>query len=313
MKPSEPADNGHRHLPESTFDLKTYLNGQQDRVNRALDETLSTATSESRIVEAMRYSLMAGGKRLRPILCLAAADAVGKSDEGVLAAACALEMIHTYSLIHDDLPAMDDDGLRRGYPTCHVAFGEATAILTGDALLSFAFEMLSVTGIEHGKNPEMWLRIINMISRSSGFGGMIEGQMRDIASEGQVLSLEALEAVHTLKTGAIIRASVAAGAHLGRGTPEQIDQLDAYARNVGLAFQVTDDVLNVEGDPDLMGKAVGSDQSCKKNTYPSVVGVERAKAFAGKLVHNALHALDGFDIRADPLRAIAVYVIERKR
>jgi geranylgeranyl diphosphate synthase type II len=261
----------------------------------------------------MKYSLMAGGKRIRPVLCIAAAEAVnGKADE-VLPAACAIEMIHTYSLIHDDLPAIDNDGFRRGKPTCHVAFDEATAILAGDALLTLAFQILSSIELKNEIYASKWLSVIRTISRAAGYQGMIEGQMRDIASEGIMLTLNELEEMHSLKTGAIIEASIYCGAIIGNSGIEQMKQLGIYAKNIGLAFQVTDDILNVEGDPEVMGKAVGTDKNRKKSTYPSIMGINKSRKFAEKLAGNALQSLDGFDNRSDPLRAIASYIIERKR
>ena len=227
-------------------------------------------------------------------------------------AACALEMIHTYSLIHDDLPAMDNDDLRRGKPTWHVAFDEATAILAGDALLTFAFQILSSVGCKNENQAVKWLRVTKTIAQTAGYKGLIEGQMRDILSEDVSLNLDDLEQVHVLKTGALINASVISGVIIGNGTDKQIEQLGIYAKNIGLAFQVTDDILNVEGDPNLMGKAVGTDEVRKKSTYPTLMGIDKSKGFAKKLIRNALHALDYFDNKSDPLRAIASYIIERK-
>ena len=261
----------------------------------------------------MKYSLMAGGKRIRPVLCIAAAEAVGGKADEVLPAACAIEMIHTYSLIHDDLPAIDNDGFRRGKPTCHVAFDEATAILAGDALLTLAFQILSSIELKNEIYASKWLSVIRTISRAAGYQGMIEGQMRDIASEGIMLTLNELEEMHSLKTGAIIEASIYCGAIIGNGGIKQIKQLGIYAKNIGLAFQVTDDILNVEGDPKVMGKAVGTDKNRKKSTYPSIMGINKSREFAEKLAGNALQSLDGFDNRSDPLRAIASYIIERKK
>lgn len=261
----------------------------------------------------MRYSLLAEGKRLRPILCLASAESVGGSAKDVMTAACSLEMIHAYSLIHDDLPAMDNDTLRRGRPTCHIAFDEATAVLAGDALLTLAFELLATAGLHNKKSSDKWLLALQIIANGAGHHGMIEGQMRDIASEGIRISAEELESIHTLKTGALITASVRAGAILGGGTTEEQERLAEYGRNIGLAFQVTDDILNVEGDPVVMGKAVGTDSENNKNTYPATMGIEKSKTLARQLVDNALHSLDNFDRRSDPLRAIALYIFERKR
>ncbi|MDO9567348.1 MAG: polyprenyl synthetase family protein [Candidatus Desulfaltia sp.] len=295
------------------FDLNSYLVSKNNHINNSLNEILRDRLSSSRIVSAMEYSLMAGGKRIRPVLCIAAAEAVGGKADKVLPAACAIEMIHTYSLIHDDLPAIDNDGLRRGKPTCHVAFDEATAILAGDALLTLAFQILSSIELKNEHYASKWLSVICAISRAAGYQGMIEGQMRDIASEGLMLTLNELEEMHSLKTGAIIEASIYCGAIIENGNIEQIKQLGVYAKNIGLAFQVTDDILNVEGDPKIMGKAVGTDKNRKKSTYPSIMGIDKSREFAEKLADNALQALDGFDNRSDPLRAIAGYIIERKK
>lgn len=299
--------------PASSFDLNSYLILKRKKVNAFINEILNNTANSSRIVQAMHYSLMAGGKRLRPILCIAASEAVGGNADDVFPAACALEMIHTYSLIHDDLPAMDNDDLRRGKSTCHVAFDEATAILAGDALLTLAFQILSSINLINKNNSSNQLRVIHKISFAAGHNGMIEGQMRDIASEGSLLSLKELEDMHSLKTGALIEASIFSGAMLGGGSPQQIDQLEIYAKNIGLAFQVADDILNIEGDPAVMGKAVGTDNARGKSTYPSIMGLNKSKEFAKELVHNALQALDGFDNNADSLRTIGYYIIERKK
>ena len=295
------------------FDLNSYLLTKRKQINQAIEKILGQTSNSRRIVNAMRHSLMAGGKRIRPVLCITAAQAVGGKAEDAIGAACALEMIHSYSLIHDDLPAMDNDVLRRGKPTCHITFDEATAILAGDALLTLAFEILSLIEFNKNKNALKWLHVINIIAKAAGYKGMIEGQMKDIAAEGTLLSLKDLEKMHALKTGALIQASIITGAILGDGNFEQIEKLKIYANNIGLAFQVTDDILNVEGDSTVMGKDVGTDQAREKNTYPSTLGIEKSKGFAKKLVNNALQALDNFDNKSDPLRAIAHYIIARKR
>ena len=294
-------------------DLKIYLAAQRQKVNTALEATLVKNDTSPRILKAMHYSLMAGGKRLRPILCLAAAEAVGGDSENAIPAACALEMLHTYSLIHDDLPAMDDDELRRGKPTCHVAFDEATAILAGDGLLTLAFEIMAKAASISADSVRPWLKVIQLISTGIGYQGMIEGQMRDIASENTKLTRTDLEAMHTLKTGVLIEASICAGAILGGGMSEQIEQLKIYARHIGLAFQVTDDILNVEGDPKLLGKAVGTDMERHKNTYPALSGLAVSKKFSHELIDKALQAIKFFDNKAEPLRDIARYIIARNR
>jgi geranylgeranyl diphosphate synthase type II len=245
---------------------------------------------------------------------------MGNEARHALPVACAIEMIHTYSLIHDDLPALDDDDLRRGRSTCHVKFDEATAILTGDALLNMAFEVLANAGlfIRHASasSPGIhrkWLMVIAEIGKASGSLGMVEGQIRDLAFEGQKLDLDQLKQIHALKTGALIKASVVSGGLIGEASNAQLDQLGIYAERVGLAFQVMDDILNVIGDPDRLGKAVGTDQARNKNTFPSLMGLEKSKFYARTLMKDALHALSDFDNKADPLREIARYIVERKR
>ncbi|MEE8399255.1 MAG: farnesyl diphosphate synthase [Desulfobacterales bacterium] len=300
-----------------SFDLTSYLDTRADQVNDALMRIFDSGSAPAvptRIQEAMTYSLMAGGKRIRPILCIAAAEALGlPPTPHILTAACAIEVLHTYSLIHDDLPAMDNDRLRRGKPTNHIAFDETTAILAGDALLTLAFELLSAIPAKGHKEGKALLDIIHTLSRAAGYKGIIEGQMQDLAAEDIRLSLEELEAMHALKTGALIGASVYAGAVLGEGSITQIEQLGRYARHIGLAFQVADDILNVEGDTAVMGKVAGTDKHRGKSTYPSLLGMDESKAFEKKLVNNALKALADFDRRADPLRSIAVFIIERRK
>jgi len=294
-------------------DLNAYLAGKIKRINAALESLLKSGDRPDHLLEAMTYSLMAGGKRLRSVLCLAAAEAAGGNSEDVLPAACALEMVHTYSLIHDDLPAMDDDAMRRGQPTCHKAFGEATAILAGDALLTLAFQTLSSIETANGPQAMKWLHIIRMISHAAGYCGMIQGQMLDMDSEGNQLTLNELKSKHRLKTGALIAVSLKCGAELAGANPTQIQMLESYAENIGLAFQVTDDILNVEGNPVIMGKAAGTDKLRHKSTYPSLLGLEQSKKFAEKLIENALKAIESFDQKAQPLRAIARYIVDRKK
>ena len=295
------------------FELKSYIKQKNQIINVSLDRMLQNSQSSEALLKAMKYSLMAGGKRIRPVLCLTACEAVGGGPEDALTAACALEMIHTYSLIHDDLPAMDDDELRRGKATCHIAFNEATAILAGDALLTLAFEVLSSVEMDDKNQAARWLKVIRLISSAAGYQGMIQGQMLDINSEGIKLSVDELEAMHRLKTGALIETSINCGAYLGGADYQQRDQLNTYARKIGLAFQVADDLLNVEGNPELMGKAVGTDSLREKSTYPSLLGIQGSREFAKKLIQEALQALESFDKQADPLRAIAGYIIDRKR
>jgi len=293
------------------FDLKTYLQLKRQQVNDRLVRSLPTAAS-SPIADAMVYSVMAGGKRLRPVLCLAAAETVGGRSEDAINTAVALELIHTYSLIHDDLPAMDDDVLRRGKPTCHVAYDEATAILTGDALLTLAFQLLASPQGTAGVPADRRLQVIDLIAAAAGYEGMIGGQMADIDSEGSRIDLSRLEQLHLMKTGALINAAITTGGILGGGTSEQIRHLHQYAQNIGLAFQIIDDILNVEGDPALLGKAVGTDEEKKKSTYPALLGLVESRELAAGRVKQSLQALEYFDKKADPLRAIAKYVIDRK-
>jgi len=295
------------------FDLTVYIDNKNQQINVALEKILHASIPSEPIVEAMKYSLMAGGKRIRPVLCLAAAEAVGGKPQAVLPAACALEIVHTYSLIHDDLPAMDNDDLRRGKPTCHVAFDEATAILAGDALLTLAFQVLSSVQSTTGNQASGWLKVIHIISTAAGYRGMIRGQMLDMAAEGQHLTVDELKSMHALKTGALIEASLLCGALLANARKSQMEILKIYAGKIGLAFQVTDDILNVEGNPKIMGKAVGTDELREKSTYPAILGLERSRQFAKDLVDEALQALEVFDKKADPLRALATYIIDRKR
>ncbi len=298
------------------FNLKKYLSQKQAIIDKMLDEIINHNASglSSRIVSAMNHSIMAGGKRLRPILCISACEVVGGNEEKCLKTACAIEMIHTYSLIHDDLPAMDNDDLRRGKPTCHIAFDEATAILSGDALLTLGFQVLSQKSNDlQEEDGFKRLDIIHQIAVAAGYKGMIAGQMLDILSEGKKLNLEELKQLHLAKTGALIEASIYSGAVLGDGTELQIAKLLEYGNNIGLAFQVTDDILNIEGDSDVMGKAVGTDHNRDKSTYPALIGLSASKQFAAKLIESAVKALEVFDMEAEPLRAIARYVIERKK
>ena len=300
-------------VPPSPFDLTAYLDNKRRVIDQALEEIIKSHFADTRLCRAMQYSLMASGKRLRPVLCMAAAETVGEVNPQVIAVACGIEMIHTYSLIHDDLPAMDNDDLRRGKPTCHVQFDESTAILAGDALLTFAFEIFASASVPP-ENAGLMLQVIRNISKAAGHKGMIEGQMQDIAAEGRALDLDALKTLHNLKTGALIEASVVSGALLATGPKsEEIPQLEIYARHIGLAFQVVDDILNVEGDAAEMGKATGTDASRGKSTYPALLGLSQSKAFAAELVNNALQALKIFGNKAGSLAALANYIIERKR
>lgn len=294
------------------FDLKSYVAEKRKIIDEALDQYLPPIDGmEGRVVEAARYSLFAGGKRLRPILCIASHEACGGSSQALLPVACALEMIHTYSLIHDDLPAMDNDDFRRGKPTNHKVFGEAVAILAGDLLLTYAFELMAAHGLEDRQGA--MLRVIHLIATASGFKGMVGGQMIDLACEGQDVDMATVEYMHVRKTGALLTASVQAGAVLA-GAPEPVlDQITRYGHHLGLAFQITDDLLDVTGNLEEMGKTPGSDARKGKRTYPLLIGLEESQRIAREHVDMALSALSGYDAKADPLRAIAQYVLERSK
>ncbi len=294
------------------FDIINYLRVKRELVDRELDMLLPDGDkNQARLRESMRYSVLAGGKRLRPILALAAGEAVGADPEKVLPAACALEMIHTYSLIHDDLPSMDDDSLRRGIPTNHKVFGESTAILAGDALLTDAFGMLVAEGLRRGVSAGVLCGVVSDIARAAGSHGMIEGQAIDLALAGtKDATITDVERMHALKTGAMIRVSVMAGARIGGADENQLEKLASYADAVGLAFQIIDDVLDVEGEGDI-GKERGNDERRGKSTYPGLAGLEESKRIASELTHRAVGMLDGFDHRAEALRQIALYLGSR--
>ena len=297
--------------------IKHYLETKRQQVDAALEKYLPAQTgSLADHFKAMRYSIFAGGKRVRPILCLAAAEAVGDFSRGfpeeVLLTACALECIHTYSLIHDDLPAMDDDALRRGKPTNHMVFGEAGAILAGDSLLTFAFELLSRKPLTAVAATDR-LQIISLISKAVGPEGMVGGQFLDLTHEGKAVQYKTLREIHSRKTGALITAAVQTGAVLGGSTAEQFTALTGYGAKIGLAFQIVDDLLNVEGTAEQLGKAAGSDAARNKATYPALLGLEETRYMARKTVDEALTALEKFDERATMLRELARYIITRKR
>ena len=295
------------------FPLSDYLKDRKALVDAALDEAMpGEANYPPVIFQAVRYSLLAGGKRLRPILCLAAAEAAGGDYRAVLPVACALEMIHTYSLIHDDLPAMDDDDLRRGRPTSHKVFGEAVAILAGDALLTEAFAQMSAADRMPQIPPDRILRVVHDIARAAGFWGMVGGQVMDIQSETAAADEETLLYIHTRKTGAMIGASVRVGAILVGAQTGEIEALATYGRHVGLAFQIADDILNVEGDRMALGKGTGSDAVRGKLTFPQLMGLDASRTRMVDLIARALEAIRGFGPNAEPLRAIAQYVAERK-
>jgi geranylgeranyl diphosphate synthase type II len=296
------------------MDLKQYLSERKILVDQMLAQSLPNGNGPGyRVIEAMRYSLLGGGKRLRPILCLAAAEAVASPAASVLPVAGALEMIHTYSLIHDDLPAMDDDDLRRGRPTCHKQFDEATAILAGDGLLTAAFFVLAEAAVHQPVQAAAYTEVIRFIAAASGYQGMVGGQMADLLAEGRPSTLEQVEAIHRLKTGALLTASVRAGAVLGGGSPEEVEALTKYGKKFGLIFQITDDLLDVEGESGEMGKPTGMDAVRQKATYPAVLGVTGAKDQARRLVAAALLDLQSFGDAAEPLRHLAQYLLTRRQ
>ena len=299
-------------MVDNDWQLQTYLQERVRLVDSTLDRFLPGVDSlPTRLHAAMRYSVFAGGKRIRPILMLAACEAVGGEIKNVLPAACAIEMVHSYSLIHDDLPAMDDDDFRRGNPTNHKVYGEATAILAGDGLLTEAFILLSNKNIWGDIPAEQYLKVINIIAKRSGSCGMVGGQVVDMEAEKNPVDLTTLEYIHTHKTGALILAAIEVGALLGGASAEQSRALHSYGEAAGLAFQVADDILDIVADPSLLGKDVGSDQQRGKATYPALLGLDGARQRANELREMALSALDMFDDSARPLREIATYIVDR--
>jgi geranylgeranyl diphosphate synthase type II len=293
--------------------LKEYLAGRKALIDATLDDLLPNEELFPPVIfQAVRYSVLAGGKRLRPILCLAAAEAVGGDIREILPVACALEFIHTYSLIHDDLPAMDNDDYRRGKLTAHKVFGEDIAILAGDALLTEAFHMLTRRELMPGILPECILTVTAEIATAAGWFGMVGGQVLDVRSEGKKVDLDSLQQIHRLKTGELIRVSLRSGAILSGASTEMIASLSDFGRQIGLAFQIADDILNVEGDRVLLGKQTGSDAARSKVTFPSLLGIEASRACAESLIKEAVASLASFDDRAAPLRLIAGYILERK-
>ncbi|HEY6988124.1 MAG TPA: farnesyl diphosphate synthase [Bryobacteraceae bacterium] len=291
--------------------LQDYLADQIKIVDRALDEWVPAETvAPESIHRAMRYSLFAGGKRIRPILAIAAARTIGGDGTGIENAACALELIHTYSLIHDDLPALDNDDLRRGRPTCHKVFGEALAVLAGDSLLTLAFEVLSRLP---GVASERRIRLVEELSRAAGtVGGMIAGQVHDIEGERQTPTALLLESIHRAKTGALLRASVRIGAIYAGASAAELAALSEYGEHAGLAFQIVDDVLDVEESSEALGKTAGKDQAQQKITFPAVYGLERSRQMAEDEREAAHGALSLFGDRAARLRQIADFIVKRK-
>ena len=296
----------------SAFDLRAYLKARQDLVDSALERLMPAETAmPPTLHRAMRYSVQAGGKRLRPILVLAGAEAVGGTPDQVMETACALEMIHTYSLIHDDLPAMDNDDYRRGMLTNHKVFGEAVAILAGDALLTLAFKLVALNGARTG-DARVIAALVTDIADAAGTNGMVGGQVVDIESEGKAFSAETLDYIHTHKTAALIRVSLWAGALLAGGSTAQLTAIAACGEALGLAFQIVDDILDVEGSTEQLGKTAGKDAQQQKATYPAYHGLEASRERARTLIGQAKQSLAPLGERAEPIRALADFIFERR-
>ncbi|MFZ5556171.1 MAG: polyprenyl synthetase family protein [Pseudomonadota bacterium] len=293
-------------------DFQSWSRDRQAEVEHALDKLLPSAeVAPRRLHGAMRYAVLGGGKRVRPMLCFAAGELTGAAPERLRVAAAALELIHAYSLVHDDLPCMDDDVLRRGKPTCHVEYDEATALLVGDALQSLAFQVLAEYRL--AERPETQLSMLDTLARAAGSRGMAGGQAIDLESVGKALTVPELEFMHIHKTGALIRASVLLGAHCGAGLPrEEFERLDHFAKCIGLAFQVVDDVLDAQASTATLGKTAGKDANRNKPTYVSAVGVDAARAMAADLRRDALRSLDVFGARARRLTQLADFVVARE-
>ena len=294
------------------MNIKDYLQNRSALVDRALERWMPGEEVLPRSLhQAMRYSVFAGGKRLRPILMIAACESVGGHARQVLHAACAMEMIHTYSLIHDDLPAMDDDDFRRGRPTNHKVYGEATAILAGDALLTEAFRILADAEANRSVPPATVIKVIELVARYAGSQGMVGGQVVDMESEGKEIDFPTLEYIHTHKTGGLILASVQVGALLGGANDSQVAAIKRFGGAAGLAFQIADDILDVVGDQQHLGKNVGSDQARGKATYPAQLGLDEARQRADELCGIAISALAPLGESAEILQELARYIVNR--
>jgi len=300
-------------VPSSAVDISRYLEQKREEVDRFLETIIPTVeTAPTTLHESMRYSLFAGGKRIRPILAIAAAEAVGAPSRAILPVASSLELIHTYSLIHDDLPAMDNDDYRRGKLTNHKVYGEAMAILAGDALLTLAFELCSRRDLLNGLDALRQVQIIHELAQGAGNLGMVGGQVLDIQAENKEINLSTLQAIHAHKTGMLIRAAVRMGAIVSAATAAQLEHLTLYAEDAGLAFQIADDVLNVIGTREELGKNANTDAQRGKKTYPTFYGVEGARTLAAQCTDRAISRLQTFDAKADPLRELARYITARR-
>jgi geranylgeranyl diphosphate synthase type II len=293
-------------------DINAYLKEKRELVDSFFRSYYQEGLKPLVLQKAMLYSLFAGGKRIRPILALTSYEACGGDSHEIVPYAAALELIHTYSLIHDDLPAMDNDDLRRGKPTNHKVFGEAVAILAGDAMLTEAFGILSDNSLCNSVAAVDLLRVLNDVSRSAGVRGMVAGQVQDILSENSEPDVENLEFIHRHKTAALIRSSVTMGPMLYGCYDSRLEALASYGNSLGLAFQVIDDILDVEGSTEELGKTVGSDERIHKLTYPSLFGVVKSREIAEQLIAEAVSSLEGFSSAADPLREIAFYLLKRR-
>ncbi|HEX4836635.1 MAG TPA: farnesyl diphosphate synthase [bacterium] len=294
--------------------IERFLAEHGRRVEEALDRFLPPAdVRPERVHQAMRYSVFAGGKRLRPILVIAGAEVVGATPDTVLPSACAVELIHTYSLIHDDLPAMDNSATRRGRPTCHVVFGEAMAVLAGDALHALAFELLVRNGEIREIPPSRVIRAIGEVTRGIGTAGMVGGQVLDLLAVGDPLSRETVREIHRLKTGSLIRACLTIGGILGGAAPADLQILDRYGEHLGLAFQIVDDILDVVGEEEKLGKETGSDATLAKVTFPSVFGLAQSRELAEEATRQALLAAEPLAERGRRLCELAVFLRDRER
>ena len=294
------------------MEFKQTLKQRANQVESLLKEYMPSEEGyQKTIMESMNYSLSAGGKRLRPILTMEACKVVGGNVEDAIPFAMAIEMIHTYSLIHDDLPALDNDDLRRGKKTNHIVYGEDMAILAGDALLNYAFEVMLSNSIDK-ENPNKYLKAINEIAKTSGKYGMIGGQVVDIQSEKKQISKEMLDYIHNNKTAAIIIGCMRAGAIIGNATESQLENITKYAKNIGLSFQIVDDILDIIGDESKLGKKVGSDLDNHKSTYPSLIGLDESKAIAYELIQEAKNSINMIGNDAYFLNGLADYIIDRE-
>jgi len=291
------------------IDIEQYLEIKRKKINNELVLSLPQ-TGPASVIEAINYSVEAGGKRLRPILTIAVAETLGAEEDSVIALACALEYLHTYSLIHDDLPAMDNSDLRRGKLTCHRVYGEAIAVLAGDALLTLAFETIAKYGLREGRESKA-IQIIIELAAASGVAGMIGGQVLDLEGEGAALTLPEIENIAVKKTGALLKAAIIIGAIAADGTAAQKDALAAYADNIGPAFQIVDDLLDCESTTEDLGKPAGADQARYKATFPAILGIDEARKQAEYLYSRAVAALDDLDRPTDLLEALARCMIYR--